>query len=429
MSAFLGMRGTGDWVTDQRPKAWREVILYEYPNGSAPLTAMLSKMPSESVPDAEFNWWTKDLATQAGAITGVYTDAGLSAAYASGAVEDDVLYIKVAEATAEEFRDGHQAILKDASDPRVDVNSKVAAVVKNGASSYIACKLLEDDDNSADHDLSDADRILVIGNINSEGAPMPDAVSYNPVKYTNKCQILRTPLDITRTARKTKLRTGDQYKESKREALELHSIELEKAMFWSIQSEKTGANGKPERTMDGIISFIRQYVSDNFDDYTLNTDYSGKTWLQAGEDWLDEQLEQIFRFGSQEKMGYAGSGALLGINKLAKTTGQINLKVREMSYGIKVVEWVTAFGTLYLKTHPLFSYEPSFRNNLVVVDTKNMRYKYVDDTFFKKDDTERKGGQIGVDGTKEEYLTECSIELWHPHSFGYLTSVGLDNSL
>uniref|UniRef100_A0A6M3JA30 Putative structural protein n=1 Tax=viral metagenome TaxID=1070528 RepID=A0A6M3JA30_9ZZZZ len=55
MSAFLGMRGNGDWATDQRPKNWRETILYLYPNGSAPLTAILSKMSSEKVDDPEFN--------------------------------------------------------------------------------------------------------------------------------------------------------------------------------------------------------------------------------------------------------------------------------------------------------------------------------------------------------------------------------------
>lgn len=53
--AFLGMRGNGDWTTDQRPKNWREAILFRYPNGSAPLTAILSKMGSEKVDDPEFN--------------------------------------------------------------------------------------------------------------------------------------------------------------------------------------------------------------------------------------------------------------------------------------------------------------------------------------------------------------------------------------
>ena len=50
---FLGMRGTGDWATDQRPKSWREGILYLYPNGQAPLTAIMSKLRSERCDDPE----------------------------------------------------------------------------------------------------------------------------------------------------------------------------------------------------------------------------------------------------------------------------------------------------------------------------------------------------------------------------------------
>ncbi len=52
---FLGMRGTGDWQTDQRPKNWREGILRLYPNGMAPLTAIMSMLGSEKTDDAEFN--------------------------------------------------------------------------------------------------------------------------------------------------------------------------------------------------------------------------------------------------------------------------------------------------------------------------------------------------------------------------------------
>jgi hypothetical protein len=50
---FLGMRGTGDWVAGQRPMNWREQIMYLYPNGQAPLTAILSMMGSESVDDPQ----------------------------------------------------------------------------------------------------------------------------------------------------------------------------------------------------------------------------------------------------------------------------------------------------------------------------------------------------------------------------------------
>ena len=47
MAAIAGLRGTGDWATDERPKNFREMILWRNPNGSAPLTALLSKMASD----------------------------------------------------------------------------------------------------------------------------------------------------------------------------------------------------------------------------------------------------------------------------------------------------------------------------------------------------------------------------------------------
>lgn len=54
--AVAGLRGTGDWGTDERPKNFREYILWRRPNGMAPLTALLSKMKSEKSNDPEFAW-------------------------------------------------------------------------------------------------------------------------------------------------------------------------------------------------------------------------------------------------------------------------------------------------------------------------------------------------------------------------------------
>src|SRR3990172_13363494 len=61
MAAIAGLRGTGDWGTDERPKNFREYILWRDPNGMAPLTALLSKMGSESTNDPEFSWWEEQL--------------------------------------------------------------------------------------------------------------------------------------------------------------------------------------------------------------------------------------------------------------------------------------------------------------------------------------------------------------------------------
>ena len=439
-TGFFGMRGTADWVTDQRPKDWRETVLYLYPNGDAPLTALTAAMKSERATDPEYYWWTKGLPTQGGAVTGVYTNTALNAAYVSGGVATDTIYLKMAAATANHFRAGHVVLMRDASDYTVDVVGKcTAAPVINGANSYLTVKLLEADDNSSLGDLSDCDSCLIIGNVNEEGAGMPRSISYDPVKYYNKTQIFRTSLEITRTARRTKLRTYDQYKEAKREALELHSIEMEKAFMWGIMTENTGDGGKPERTTKGLINWIREAAADGatIANYTLDDAYAteagigGMTWLQGGEAWLDNICEHIFRHGNDQRMAYVGSGVILAINKLIKanTTSKFELTTKTMAYGIKVTEWVTPFGTIALKRHPLFSYDSVTRNMMVVFDPKDLVFKYIDDTtFFGMAEGKVDGGGERIDGTKEEYLTEAGLEFHHPAKCAFLTGFGSNNA-
>lgn len=444
MSGFLGMRGTGDWVTDQRPKSWREVILRLYPNGDMPLTAIMSKMKSEPVNDPEFNWWTKKFPDQGGAVTGVWLDSALSSAYSSaypaggaGAVATTVVYIQMAADTAKEFRIGHQILLRDASDQYVDVNGKVTARTLNGANSYLTVTLLEDDDNSYDilaasgHTIGSADRIIIVGNINEEGAAMPTAISYDPVKYYNYTQIFRTPLSITRTARKTKLRTNDAYQEAKMEALEIHGIEMEKAFIFGIPTEGTGSGGKPERTTQGIVDFVRKNVPANHNIYPLNSTYTGKGWTETGggELWLENYLEQLFRFGGTEKLAICGSGVLSAINRLVKAGAHMDITPKTTSYGLKVIEWVSPYGTIYMKIHPLMSQESSFRKMMLLIDPKNIVFRYIDDTMFfgEGSKTAADGTNYGrVDATYEEYLTEAGLELHHPDTFMVLDGFGDD---
>jgi hypothetical protein len=51
MSGIAGLRGTGDWGTDERPKSFREGILRFNPNGTAPIFALSSKAKKRTVTD------------------------------------------------------------------------------------------------------------------------------------------------------------------------------------------------------------------------------------------------------------------------------------------------------------------------------------------------------------------------------------------
>ena len=430
---FLGMRGTGDWVAGQRPMHWRQNILYLYPNGMTPLTAILSMMGSKKVTDAQFHWWTEQIGSVSGAVTGIFTVPDLSVPYASGGVRNDVVYVAVSATLANRIRAGHQILLRDASDYRVDVVGKVSSVSTSGATSVLAIILLENDDNSPAHDLSDVDNLLVIGNINSEGAEMPNAIALNPVKHYNYTQIFRSPLSITRTARSTNLRTGDDYQKAKRECLEMNSIEMELAFLWGIMTERIGDNGKPERTTQGVINFIRNNAPGNVDDYTLNPAYAGQNWTTGGETWLKAMLELIFRYGAEDKLCLCGSGALLGIDALAQNSGQINLAPAQKTYGMQIKTWITPFGTIHMKTHPLFSFDATTRNMMVILEPKELEYKFITDTVFYGESSAKQHpegyGHRRIDGTEEEYLTECGLEFGFPLKCGILNGVGLPNNL
>jgi len=263
---------------------------------------------------------------------------------------------------------------------------------------------------------------------------MPDAIARDPVQVYNYTQIFRSPLSMTRTALNTTLRTGSDYQKAKSEALEMHSWEMELAFLWGIRTQNIGDNGKPERTTLGVINFIRQFAAANCDDYTLNTTYAGQTWVTGGETWLKAILEQIFRYGAEEKLCLCGSGFLLGIDALAMTGGQVNLQPAQKTYGMQIRTWITPFGTIHMKTHPLFSFDATTRNMGIILEPKELQYKFITDTTFYGENNNQKShasgyGQRRIDGLNEEYLTECGLEFGLPQKCGLLNGVGLNNTL
>lgn len=426
--AFLGMRGNGDWITNQEPENWRETILFLFPNGDAPLTAVMSKMASEKTTDPKFHWFEKGLPAQRATVTNVFTDI-LSTAYTTGGAAGDALYVQGSAAHIGEFRVGHQVLLRNSDNYADDTNARVTARVINGANSYVVVNLLQDDPTTTG--IADCDTMLVIGNINPEGGQMPDAIAYDPTEYYNATQIFRTPLSITRTARLTKLRTGDQYKEAKRECLQIHSIEMEKAFLWGYYTVGTGDNGKPMRTTQGLITAIRASsaaVNSHFVTDSTVPGIAGSSWLDKGEEWLDYYLEQIFRYGSGERMAFVGSGVILQLNKLIKLYGTYSISPTTTSYGIKVMTWETPFGTLHMKRHPLFSYEATNRNTMVVFDPADLRFRYITDTTFYDDPDKKNTGRNRIDGTDEEFLTEGGLEYHHMSKCAFLSGFGTDNT-
>lgn len=168
-------------------------------------------------------------------------------------------------------------------------------------------------------------------------------------------------------------------------------------------------------------------------DFSLDANYDGKAWLDdgGGEDWLDAMLMNVFLYGRESKMAFCGNGALLGINKLAKAGAHIQITPTTIGYGIKVSEWITPYGTIYLKTHPLFNYETTLRYSMLIFEPENLAYRFIDDTTFYGEGgkTAAEGTNAGrKDGTDEEFLTEAGMEYHHPYTAAFLNGIGQDNA-
>lgn len=402
---ILGMRTTANFVANQRPENWRETIMLLYPNSSrangAPLTALTSVMKNRKVDDPVWHWWEKqlnnrrflltaDLAAQAGgAAASITVDATYNPS--TGVKKNDLLLV---EHTGE--------IMRVSADPTA---TNTIAVVRGVQTAGAGTALTVAGAGVNPY-------VQVIGSAFEEGSDAPTGVNFDPNERNNQTQIFRSTLEATRTATQTRLRTGDQVAEAKRECLEYFSVDMERA-FWFGKKGTSTINGKPWRATAGVMSQIETASGANI--------ITADTTTGADADWLFTNMELWFRNGSTEKMAFLGSGAALTINQIVRknSTVQISMSEPEKEYGMEVTRLRSAFGTLVMKVHPLFSQSQGgtnagtafygHTNTMVILDMENIKYVYVQDVDYQKDLT-----PIGLDGMKSGYLAECGVEVSNP---------------
>lgn len=405
MAAVAGLRGTGDWATDERPKNFREFILRRNPAGTAPMFALMARVGKDSTNDPEFAWWDEpnDLVrlTVNGALgsgdTLVTVDSGDPAAatpdnfwgLAKHLVPGDLLLVEPA-ADAATF--DHEVV-------RVtSVISDTQFMVDRGVAGTTAAAI------------GDNAELLKIGSQFAEGTGAPDASTRNPEKYFNYTQIFKTTYEITGTAEQTNLRTGDPVKNDKMRRTFDHSRDIELAFLFGERSETTGANGKPMRTTRGLRKFIPG----------RNTTILAANWsianpAAAGNSLLDA-ISPVFDWDSpagNERIAFCGNGALNQINAaIFKASGvgasTVNFDGTETVFGMKFVRLQLPQGTIFLRTHPLMNRHTLYKNSMFLVDFSALRYRPM-----KGRDTKAQDNIQGKDEDlrRGQWMTEAGLEV------------------
>jgi hypothetical protein len=395
--AIAGLRGTGNWATDERPKNFREYILWRNPNGSAPLTALMSKMASEKVDDPEFAWWEEELSVMrvaiAAQVVNTTTANTLSVAESLDGIDAYAFVpgdILVAEQslTVDPFLTWEYMVVSTAATTSTIINVTRAALGTTVATQITGTFIAK------------------VGNANAEGSVSPNAVGRNPTKLFNYLQIFKTAYEITRTAKGTRVRTGDPLKNEKKRRMFDHAVSMELAFLFGKRAESQGSNAKPLRYTGGLRSFLSTNV-------TLGT-------TTATETSFLNSVQGVFDFdagGGNERLMMCGNSFLTSLNKLAKAGMQVRADEVVRLYGMELTRYIIPQGTFYLKTHPLMNVMPGYSKCAFIIDPAALKYRYMQDTV-NQDNIQAPD----ADEQKGQWITECGLEVRHQKTMGFLAN-------
>lgn len=406
MSAVAGLRGTGDWGTDERPKNFREGILRFNPNGSAPIFALSSKgKKGKPTNDPEFSWWCEgntiirlqvngaltSSATTVVVDTADPTSTTLGANYgtATHLKAGDILLV---EPSADNATFDHELLEVD------DVVSDTQFTVRRGAGGTTPAAISNDI------------WLTVIGSAYAEGTGAPRATTKNPIKFSNYTQIFKDSYELSGTADKTKTRTNNNYSEDKKRKMHKHSADIEFSLLFGRSAETTGDNGKPKRFMAGLRSFIPSANTTIFSSATTRNSFF-------------DAIAPIFDFDTgagDTRMGFAGRDALLALSKLFADEVVYNVNNKVTQYGMDFFEFTLPNGRVMMKSHPLMSRHTLYQKAMFIVDFDAFAYvPMVDRDTKAHDDVQNEDEDV----RRGFIQTECSCSV----DFGGLTMAYLGN--
>lgn len=373
MAAIQGLRGTGQFDTDFRPKNYRELFTLLEPNGNAPLNALLSMASSEATDDPEFKNFRDELPERKLSINNGagYNDSATSLTIDSGA---DNLFAVAGT---------------------IVVNSATNEVMRVTADAGSTTLTVERNIGGTAHSITDGDELFIAGSAYAEGAGSPTGVSFDATVASNFTQIFRTAFTVTETLRSTNLRTGDKEDELATKALKLHMSDIERAMFFSRKHEKDATSANPLRFTGGLMNTITNVI-----------DRSTNTNTMTEKQFDDALIEDIFAFGSKQKIMFCGAKVAGHLQQFGKNRWQPT--VVEGTYGVNLTQYSTFAGDLMVHLHPQFRQVPGMDNAAVILDFPYLSYRYLEgrDTQLLRDRQANDADQV-----KHEYLTECGLEM------------------
>jgi hypothetical protein len=393
MAAIQGLRGSGEFSTDFRPKNYRELFTLLEPNGNAPLNALLAMGSSEPTDDPEYKNFRDELPDRKLTVNGAVADTS------TGTI------------TIDASDDNKFAI-----DGAIVVNSGTGEVMHVTADTTATTLTVTRNIGGTTHQIADNAELFIAGFAAAEGGSSPTAISFDATVASNYTQIFRTAFQVSNTLNSTYLRTGDKMNEAMTKALKLHMSDIERAMFFGYKHESNGSSAQPTRFTGGLLNSLTNVVD-------VDTDYATYGGTAAGE-MTEEGFDQllistVFKYGSKQKIAFVGENVANYLQQFGKDRWQPT--AMEGAYGVNLTRYNTFAGDLMVHLHPQFRQVPGMKEAMIIVDFPYLSYRYLEgrDTQLLEN---RQSND--ADSVKHEYLTECGLELLQDKTHAYIKNWG-----
>lgn len=389
MAAITGLRGTGEFSTDFRPKNYRELFTLLEPNGNAPLNALLAMGSSESTNDPEYKNFRDELPDRMLQVNGAVASTS-TASITIDAADDNKFAVKGA----------------------IIVNSETGEVMHVTADTTSTTLAVTRNIGGTTFQIADNAQLFIAGFAAAEGADTPTAISFDATVASNYTQIFRTAFAVSNTLRSTYLRTGDKLEEAMTKALKLHMSDVERAMFFGKKHELNGSSAQPTRFTGGLINSLSTVV----DIATGYASYGGSSAGQMTEEGFDSLLiSTIFKYGSKQKIAFVGETVANQLQQIGKARWQP--QQLDGTYGLSLTRYNTFAGDLMVHLHPQFRQIPGMKSAMIIIDFPYLNYRYLEgrDTSLLENRQSN-----GSDSVTHEYLTECGLELTQDKVHAYI---------
>ena len=389
MAAIQGLRGTGEFSSDFRPKNYRELYTLLEPQGNAPLNALLAMGSSEATDDPEFKNFRDELPDRKMKVNGAV--ASTSTTTITLDASDD-----------NKFAIGGSIVINSATGEVMHVTADTTGTTLTATRNI----------GGTAHQIADDADLFIAGYAASEGGSAPTAISFDAVVANNFCQIFRTAFSVSNTLNSTHLRTGDKMDEAMTKALKLHMSDIERAMLFGVKHESNGSTAQPTRFTGGLINSLTNVVD-------INTDYAAYGGTGAGqmtEEGFDSLLiSTIFKYGSSQKIAFVGENVANQLQQIGKDRWQPTAV--EGTYGVSLTKYSSFAGDLMVHLHPQFRQIPGMKDAMLIVDFPFLSYRYLQgrDTQMLEN---RQAPDL--DATLSEYMTECGLELLQDKTHAYI---------